>query len=71
MKCNTFTGDVVVVHFNFLGEYMNTGIIGGVQLPQIKAGQKSTLINREKGNMPQEFGKLRPLKITHSPTMTP
>ena len=32
---------------------------------------KSTLINNEKGNMPQEFGKLRPIKTTHSPTMTP
>ena len=31
----------------------------------------STLINKEKGNMPQEFGKLRPIKTTHSPTMTP
>ena len=32
---------------------------------------KSTLVNRKKGNMPQEFGKIRPERIVHSPTMTP
>lgn len=28
-------------------------------------------ISKTKGIMPQEFGKVRPLKLTHSPTMTP
>lgn len=31
----------------------------------------SSLLSKETGNMPQEFGKVRPEKITHSRTMTP
>ena len=31
----------------------------------------SSLSSKETGNMPQEFGKVRPEKITHSRTMTP
>lgn len=38
-----------------------------------KAGEQDVFgqYGRKSGNMPQEFGKIRPLKTTHSPTMTP
>ena len=36
-----------------------------------KAGKTSSLINKEKVNMPKEFGEERPLKIIYSPTITP
>ena len=32
---------------------------------------QSPFINKETGNMPREFGVIKPEKITHSRTMTP
>ncbi len=38
---------------------------------KVRKRVNSTLLNKETGTMPQEFGKVRPEKITHSRTMTP
>ena len=38
---------------------------------KVRKRTKSSFFNKKTGNMPQDFGKLRPKKITHSRTMTP
>ncbi|MBE6158591.1 MAG: hypothetical protein E7159_02050 [Firmicutes bacterium] len=38
---------------------------------KVRRRVNSSFLNKETCNMPQEFGKVRPEKLTHSRTMTP